>query len=163
MSGTQPIRGLFASDIDRTIEEVIKVDQTDEDILCDEIAEYVATDSIRARYTAILERYAETPNKAHEGIGIWVSGFYGSGKSSFAKMLGLSIQNQVLAGIPASERFAERTGDQKLTVLLKTIVEKIPTHAVIFDVSTHRGIRSGNQTLTEITYGHVRPACRQGR
>ena len=38
-------------------------------------------------------------------------------------------------------------------VLLKAITEKIPTHAVIFDVSTDRGIRSGNQTLTEIMYG----------
>src|SRR5213078_158357 len=35
----------------------------------------------------------------------------------------------------------------------KAINEKIPTHAVIFDVSTDRGIRSGNQTLTEIMYG----------
>ena len=38
-------------------------------------------------------------------------------------------------------------------MLLKAIAEKIPTHAVIFDVSTDRGIRSGNQTLTEIMYG----------
>ena len=38
-------------------------------------------------------------------------------------------------------------------MLLKAINEKIPTHAVIFDVSTDRGIRSGNQTLTEIMYG----------
>ncbi len=37
--------------------------------------------------------------------------------------------------------------------MLKTIVEKIPTHPVIFDVSTDRGIRSGKQTLTEIMYG----------
>ena len=37
-------------------------------------------------------------------------------------------------------------------MLLKQINEQIPTHAVIFDVSTDRGIRSGNQTLTEIMY-----------
>ncbi len=153
MSGAQPIRSLFASDITRTIEEVIKVDQRDEDILCDEISEYVVTDSIRSRYIGIFEKYAATPNRPHEGIGVWVSGFYGSGKSSFAKMLGLSIQNRNLAGIPASDRFAARAGDTKLTVLLKTITEKIPTHVVIFDVSTDRGIRSGNQTLTEIAYG----------
>ena len=58
-----------------------------------------------------------------------------------------------MAGIPAGDRFAQRAGDNKLQVLLKTITEKIPTHAVIFDVSTDRGIRSGNQTLTEIMYG----------
>src|SRR5258708_20460478 len=153
MTDLQLIKNLFSSDINRTIEEVIKVDQRDEDILVEEMAEYVVTDSIRSRYIAIFDKYSTTLNRPHEGIGIWVSGFYGSGKSSFAKMLGLSIQNPILAAMPASERFASRAGDPKVTVLLKTIVEKIPTHAVIFDVSTDRGIRSGNQTLTEIMYG----------
>jgi hypothetical protein len=150
---TQPIGSLFASDIHRRIEEVIKVDQTNEEILRDEIREYVVTDAIRKHYTDIFELYSETPNKPHEGIGIWVSGFFGSGKSSFAKVLGLSISNRPVGGEGASERFAERAGDPRLHVLLKTISEKIPTHAVIFDVSTERGIRSGNQTLTEIMYG----------
>jgi hypothetical protein len=80
-------------------------------------------------------------------------GRFGSGKSSFAKMLGLTIENRAVAGIPAGDRFAQRAGDSKLQVLLKAINEQIPTHAVIFDVSTDRGIRSGNQSLTEIMYG----------
>jgi hypothetical protein len=153
MTTEQLIKSLFDKKIDRRIEEVIKVDQTDEEILRDEIDEYVTTAAISRYYGDIFERYAETPNKPHEGIAIWVSGFFGSGKSSFAKMVGLSIENRQIMGEPAAERFAQRTGDQKLKVLLKTISEKIPTHAVIFDVSTDRGIRSGNQTLTEIMYG----------
>lgn len=150
---TQSIKTLFANNIHRRIEEVIKVDQTDEEILRDEINEYVVTDAIRAHYTNIFDAYHETPNKPHEGIAIWVSGFFGSGKSSFAKMLGLAIANREIAGQHAADRFAQRTGDKKLQVLLKSINEKIPTHTVIFDVSTDRGIRSGNQTLTEIMYG----------
>jgi hypothetical protein len=153
MTTTQAIQGLFANDINRRIEEVIKVDQTSDDILRDELNEYVVTDAIRSHYTSIFDAFCETPNKPHEGIAIWVSGFFGSGKSSFAKMLGLSIENRVVAGIPAGDRFAQRAGDNKLQVLLKAINEKIPTHAVIFDVSTDRGIRSGNQSLTEIMYG----------
>jgi hypothetical protein len=153
MSTLSAIKTLFASDIHRRIEEVIKVDQTDEEILGEEIKEYVVTGAIASHYTGIYEAYSETPNKPHEGIAIWVSGFFGSGKSSFAKMLGLSIENRDVAGEPAAERFAQRSDDKKLQVLLKTISEKIPTHAVIFDVSTDRGIRSGNQRLTEIMYG----------
>src|SRR5438132_5719838 len=118
---TQLIRGLFANKIDRHIEEVIKVDQTDEEILRDEIDEYVVTDAIRAHYTNIFDAYRETPNKPHEGIAIWVSGFFGSGKSSFAKMLGLSIENRSVAGVPAGDRFSERAGDNKLKVLLRHI------------------------------------------
>src|SRR6185295_18232533 len=150
---TPLIRTLFANNIDRRIEEVIKVDQTDEELLRDEISEYVVTEAIGAHYNGILDAYRETPNKPHEGIAVWVSGFFGSGKSSFAKMLGLSIENRAVAGTPAGDRFAQRTGDNKLQVLLKAINEQIPTHAVIFDVSTDRGIRSGNQSLTEIMYG----------
>lgn len=153
MTTPPPIKTLFFDKIDRPIEEVIKVDQTNEDVIRDEIKEYVVTDAIRSHYTAIFDAYRETPNRPHEGIAIWVSGFFGSGKSSFAKMLGLSVSNRTVAGESAAERFAERAGDKKVSVLLKAINEKIPTHAVIFDVSTDRGIRSGNQTLTEIMYG----------
>jgi hypothetical protein len=153
MTSPQSIKTLFDKQIDRRIEEVIKVDQTAEDILRDEIDEYVTTSAIGRHYVEIFDRYAETPNKPHEGIAIWISGFFGSGKSSFAKMLGLSIENRMIVGESAATRFAHRTGDTKLQVLLKTITERIPTHAVIFDVSTDRGIRSGNQTLTEIMYG----------
>ena len=153
MTKPTPIKTLFANDIRRRIEEVIKVDQTDEEIIRDEINEYVVTDAICAHFTGIFDAYRETPNKPHEGIAVWVSGFFGSGKSSFAKMLGLSISNRSVAGEFAAKRFADRASDKKLQVLLQTITEKIPTHTVIFDVSTDRGIRSGNQALTEIMYG----------
>src|SRR5688500_5373705 len=105
------IRELFSSDISRRIEEVIKVDQNDEEIIRDEIDEYVVTDAIRAHYTHIFDAYRETPNKPHEGIAIWISGFFGSGKSSFAKMLGVTVQNRLVEGKSAAERFTERAGD----------------------------------------------------
>ena len=146
------IRGLFANDITREIEEVIKVDQTDEEIIRSEIDEYIVTDAIADHYVEILERYDAARNKPSEGIAIWVSGFFGSGKSSFAKMLGLAIENRDIVGKPAGERFAARTNNRKIHIHLRQIAENIPTHAVIFDVSTDRGIRSGNQTLTEIMY-----------
>ena len=102
------IKDLFANDIERPIEEVIKVDQTDEEIIKFEIDEYVVTDAIARHYASILDRYSETPNKPHDGIGVWVSGFFGSGKSSFAKMLGLALENRPIVGSPAGERFAAR-------------------------------------------------------
>ncbi len=150
---TARITTLFDKKIDRLIEEVIKVDQTDEQILALEINEYVTTASIARHYVEIFEKYYDTPQKPHEGIAIWVSGFFGSGKSSFAKMLGMSIQNKEVVGERASKMFSTRAGNIRLTNLLDLINEKIPTHTVIFDVSTDRGIRSGNQTLTEIMYG----------
>ena len=57
------INELFANDIYRRIEEVIKVDQTNEDVLRAEIDEYVVTRAILGGYTRFLDRYLETPNK----------------------------------------------------------------------------------------------------
>ena len=148
----ETIGSLFASDIRRRIEEVIKVDQVEEEILRDEIQEYVTTNSIKKHYLSILERYRETPNKPHEGIGVWVSGFFGSGKSSFAKLLGLAIEDRPILGQGAGGSFAKQIGDSRIEVVVKNISEHIPTHAVILDVSTDRGIRSPNQMLTEILY-----------
>ncbi len=146
------IATLFSGDVSRRIEEVIKVDQTSAEVIASELEEYVATDSIRRHFADVFELYLETPRKPHEGIAIWVSGFFGSGKSSYAKILGLTIENRDILGVGAAKRFSSRTGDAKLSVLLDGINQNIPTHTVIFDVSTDRGIRSGNQMLTEIMY-----------
>ncbi len=146
------IRELFEGRIDRSIEEVIKVDQVDKQIIRDEISEYVATDSIKRHYTQVLERYYETPNKPHEGIAVWVSGFFGSGKSSFAKLLGMALRNEDLLGDQAADLVGKQLADNKIQVVLKNISEHIPTTSVIFDVSTERSSRSGNQNLSEIVY-----------
>ncbi len=146
------IATLFDNDITRQIEEVIKVDQTSEDIIASEIGEYVVTDAIRKHFVNVLEKYQTAPQNPSDNIAIWISGFFGSGKSSFAKVLGLAIEDRDILGTPAAKRFSARAGDAKLSVVLNTVNEKIPTHTVIFDVSTDRGIRSGNQMLTEIMY-----------
>ncbi|MFB1490567.1 MULTISPECIES: BREX system P-loop protein BrxC [unclassified Thiocapsa] len=146
------IKTLFANDIDRRIEEVIKVDQADEMIIRDELAEYVVTSSILSHLLKIFEHYLSTWLKPNEGIAVWISGFFGSGKSGFAKYIGLALANRYILGQGAGELLAQRCKDTKARVLLTNIAEQIPTEAVIFDVSTDRGIRTGNQSITEIMY-----------
>ena len=70
------IKEILARPVALNIEEVIKVDQNDADIIKSEIEEYVMTDSILDHFIRVLERYQETPANPHEGIGIWVSGFF---------------------------------------------------------------------------------------
>ena len=84
---------LLSRDLSRKIEEIIKVDQHDEQSVHSEITEYVATDAIRNQYRKLLKAIAEAPAEPTEGIGVWISGFFGSGKSSFAKMLGYVLSN----------------------------------------------------------------------
>ncbi|WP_425395411.1 BREX system P-loop protein BrxC [Aeoliella sp.] len=148
----QYIKDIFARDIHRDIREVIKVDQADEEVIRSEIGEYIVTKTILSNFIEILEAYSASPNKPSDRMAVWVSGFFGSGKSSFAKLLGLALANRQLGSDTTSELLADHIGDSKVAVLIKTVVEKIPTEAVIFDVATERGVMHGNQMLTEIMY-----------
>lgn len=146
------IKDLFEKDVERKIEEVIKVDQADEDTIAQEISEYVATESICDSMHEVLDAYLESKRKPNEGVAIWISGFFGSGKSSFAKMLGLALEGRRIKGESATDLISERFSDPRISSLLGSVRDVAPTDAVIFDVSTDRGIRSGSQTLTEIMY-----------
>lgn len=88
------IKELFRMDIYRRIEEVIKVDQADQETVKNELEEYIVTDSIKRHYRQVLDAYASARTTPTEGIGVWVSGFFGSGKSSFAKNLGYILANR---------------------------------------------------------------------
>jgi hypothetical protein len=73
------IRDLFERAVDRPIKEVIKVDQHDEETVQQEFQEYVLTDSIKEHFYTIYDKIAQYPHEPHESIGVWVSGFFGSG------------------------------------------------------------------------------------
>ena len=146
------IAELFEKPIDRTIEEVIKVDQTNEKAVRTELEEYIATDSIRSQFVEVYREIAEGATNPREGIGMWISGFFGSGKSSFAKILGYTVANTKVGDTTAAAMFKKVAGDAKISAFLDSINTRIPFESVIFDVSMDRGVRVGNERLTEIMY-----------
>lgn len=146
------IAELFERPVDRTIEEVIKVDQANEAAVRNEIDEYIVTDSIRDQFQEVYREIAGGPAAPREGIGIWVSGFFGSGKSSFAKILGYTIANRKVGTSDAADLFKKTLKDGAVGDLLDSINTRIPFHSVIFDVSMDRGVRTANDRLTEIMY-----------
>ena len=148
----EKIRSLFAKPIDRKIEEVIKVDQANEQTVLSELEEYIVTDSIKDHFERVYDEIIAVSKSPREGIGVWVSGFFGSGKSSFAKILGYTVAAIPVSGKPASEIFKENVKDAKVSGLIDVINRTLPTHAVIFDVSMDRGIRTASERITEIMY-----------
>lgn len=146
------IKEVFAKPIGRTIEEVIKVDQDNEQAVLTEIQEYVPTDFIREQFKTVYKEIAEGAAKPREGIGIWISGFFGSGKSSFAKILGYTVASRKVGDKTAPELFKQVLNDPKVGDLLDSITTRIPFDAIIFDVSMDRGVRSANERMTEILY-----------
>ena len=110
------IRNLFETtrSLDRRIEKVISFDNAANDQLKREITEYVVTDSIESSFERLLS-FRPGHGRWQRGIGIWVSGFYGSGKSSFTKYLGFALDpTRTVDGKP----FLEWLGDQLKTKAL---------------------------------------------
>jgi len=103
----QHIKEVFdpSKDIYRKIEKVVTFGNLDNDYLKREISEYVVTEKLRQNFQKILDALqAGMESESHE-IGIWVSGFYGSGKSSFAKYFGLALdKSRILDGISFQEK-----------------------------------------------------------
>jgi hypothetical protein len=103
------IADLFETRVEEKIEPVIKVgERGDEYKLAAEIGSYVVTPMIEGYLDDMLEHYTDTFLQKTTEIGVWISGYFGSGKSHFAKILSLLAGNPVLAGIPASKRFEAR-------------------------------------------------------
>ena len=146
------IAELFRRPIGRTIEEVIKVDLADEEIVAIELDEYVATDHIRERMEDVLDVFQDTINNPSERTNIWVSGFFGSGKSSFAKMLGYLIENPSVDGRSTVDRFMERVDAPKIRALLNTAHAQAPTLTVFLDLSTGRNVAKEGESIVLPVY-----------
>jgi len=154
------IRDLLSRDLSRPIEEVIKLDQQDEQTVYSEITEYVATERIKRQYAEVLQAIADAPGEPTEGVGVWISGFFGSGKSSFAKNLGYILANRSVLGHPASRLFIRQLqeqspGDplvQKIDDLVNFINARFQTHVIMFDVQVDRAVRRANEPIAEIMY-----------
>lgn len=154
-AGDPRIEDIFAQDISRRIEEVIKADQDDPDVVAAEIQEYVVTAGLGKDFADILERYAEAARRPTEGVGVWISGFFGSGKSSFAKVLGHILENRDLNGEPSSKAFQRRLppqGSERLQVLVRQINAGVPTISVIVDVLTEKNVRRADEPVSLILY-----------
>lgn len=91
------IKDLFdpSKDINRKIESVVTFGANTKDDLEQELNEYVVTDKLKDNYTNVMERIREAFDQGSKEVGVWVSGFYGSGKSSFAKYLGYSFDKSI--------------------------------------------------------------------
>lgn len=154
------IGNLLTRDLSRKIEEIIQVDQADEQSVYAEISEYVATDSIREQYHHLLKAVAEAPADPHESVGVWVSGFFGSGKSSFAKNLGYALQNRTVLGKKFADLFKEQIKRdaennvvaQQISDLLDLINARTPTEVILFEVAKEADTRKVTQRIAELMY-----------
>ena len=81
------LQQIYKSDINRNINGVIQVDQDDNEVIKQELSEYIITKELRGHYNAFFNNYEKSFDYRTNKIGVWISGFFGSGKSHFLKML----------------------------------------------------------------------------
>ena len=131
---------IFLNPVSRPIEGVIKAD--DESSLYAELSEYVLTDEVAKR----LEHFLDAYNDYHGANGVWVSGFFGSGKSHLLKMLALLLENRVVDGSSALEIFLPKISkdDELLRAALKRAVA-IPSRSILFNIDQKADIISKTQ------------------
>ena len=101
------IKELFKKEIDRPIEGVVTIGNEDEERKWQELEEYVCTDEIVKSFRSFFRKYRESLTVPTDKIGVWITGFFGSGKSHFLKILGYILENEEIAGVRASEYFKD--------------------------------------------------------
>jgi hypothetical protein len=125
--------------VDRPIEGVIKAD--DDASLRVEVEEYVLTNEIESR----LEHFLDAYNNYSGANGVWVSGFFGSGKSHLLKMLALLLENRQIDGASTLEMFLPKCGDNEiLRGDLKRAVS-IPSQSILFNIDQKADVISKTQ------------------
>jgi hypothetical protein len=134
------IRTLFDLDrgLDRPIEKVITFAAKQEARLKAEISEYVVTDSIEEQFRKLLERMQLAMEVGGENeTGVWVSGFYGSGKSSLTKYLGFAFDDRVqLDQVPFLKYLQDRFHTPQVKALLGTVAQRFPAAVVMLDLAS---------------------------
>ncbi len=122
------MRDIFEKPVDRPIDGVIKAD--DDASLRIELDEYVITGEIGQRLSQFFDAY----NNYSTANGVWISGFFGSGKSHLLKMLALVLENREVEGAGAADiSLAKLTEEPMLAGALRKAVA-IPSKSILFNI-----------------------------
>ncbi|MCP9932695.1 BREX system P-loop protein BrxC [Cyanobium sp. Candia 9D4] len=124
------IQELFAKPVDRPIDGVIKAD--DERHLQIELDEYVVTREVSKGLGAFTDAYLHNPT----ANGVWISGFFGSGKSHLLKMLSLMLDSEKRVGAQDTrpvEILLPKVEDEIIRADLKKAAA-IPARSLLFNI-----------------------------
>lgn len=122
------LTSIFQKPVDRPIEGVIKAD--DQAGLAVEVEEYVLTNEIEKRLEAFLSAY----NDYQGANGVWVSGFFGSGKSHLLKMLAYLLESGSSDDYHIVESFLEKCGNNQILRAEITRAVSIPSKSILFNI-----------------------------
>ncbi|MCY7283001.1 MAG: BREX system P-loop protein BrxC [Cyanobacteria bacterium CAN_BIN43] len=145
MSLVPTIDQLFQKSIHRNINGVIKVAQQDNASVYQELDEYIVTKELDKHFHAFFERYTSALDTPTDKMGVWISGFFGSGKSHFLKILSYLLANQEVKDQQAVDFFDEiRIPDPMLRANM-TRSAHTPADVILFNIDSKADATSKNQ------------------
>ena len=124
---------MFKDDINRQINGVIQVEQNQESVVEQEIKEYVVTSELKKHFNSFFEGYSESFDTPTDNTGVWITGFFGSGKSHFLKMLSYILENKVVGGKHTVDYFREKFDDE-LSFMAVQKATSVPTETILFNI-----------------------------
>lgn len=141
MTNKTLLKNIFAKPIDRNIEGVIKADA--ENALKTEIEEYVITRELESRLESFLDSY----NNYSDANGVWISGFFGSGKSHLLKMLALLLEKREMEDCDIVAEFLQKANRLDNPILAGRIEKalEIPTESILFNIDQKADVISKKQ------------------
>ncbi len=152
------IQSMFHKDINRDINGVIKVAQDDEQSLVQELSEYIITKELRRHFSTFFDNYSKAIDHPTDKIGVWISGFFGSGKSHFLKMLSYLLSNANVGDRKAVDFFKDKFDDP---MMYATVVRctNIPTESILFNIDIEGPINKDKtavlRVFTKVFYNHL--------
>lgn len=150
------LTSLFRKSIDRRIEGVIKADDVELANLKQEVDEYVLTRNIENKLEDLLDAYHA---KHSGGNGVWISGFFGSGKSHLLKMVALLLENKNLGDYGVIDAFVNKCSMDKASLKARLNSLKTPAKSILFNIANKSNIDNKKDTILEIFINVFNEAC----
>ena len=144
------MQSMFKDDINRKINGVVKVDQDESSVLVQELNEYVITRELKKHFITFFNNYVESFDEATADIGVWISGFFGSGKSHFLKMLSYLFMNKEVQGIKTVERFRAKFSDDPATFMLIDRATRGETDTILFNIDIEGSINKDKTAVLRV-------------
>lgn len=144
------IQSMFKDDINRKINGVVQVDQDESAVLIQELNEYVVTRELKRHFITFFNNYIDSLNENTNDIGVWISGFFGSGKSHFLKMLSYILENREVDGVKTVERFREKFADDPATFMLIDRATKGKTDTILFNIDIEGSINKDKTAVLRV-------------
>lgn len=152
------IKQLFERPIDRSINGVIKAEQFDAESVWQELEEYVVTRELDLHLRKFFEAYLNAIENSRDPdvasrVGVWVSGFFGSGKSHFIKILSYLLENREVSKDGETKRaiefFDEKIQDPMLAADMKRAIGS-NVDVILFNIDSKASNADGRDVILRV-------------